>query len=84
MTSTERVGQVKRVEQLRAQGERTRIHLAEVARQQLDKDPAVSLTAVAKAAGVGIGPLYRHFPTREALVLELYRNEAPSPPPSPD
>lgn len=26
-------------------------------------------------AGVGIGTLYRHFPTREALVLEVYRHE---------
>ena len=34
-----------------------------------------SLNAVAKEAGVGIGTLYRHFPTREALLVELYRNE---------
>src|SRR4051812_14484291 len=35
----------------------------------------VSLDAVAKRAGVGIGTLYRHFPTREALVEAAYRNE---------
>ncbi|GLY97784.1 TetR/AcrR family transcriptional regulator [Actinoplanes sp. NBRC 103695] len=35
----------------------------------------VSLEAIAKAAGVGIGTLYRHFPTREALVAAAYRNE---------
>src|SRR5918999_4943750 len=35
----------------------------------------VSLDAVAKAAGVGIGTLYRHFPTREALVEAAYRAE---------
>ena len=34
-----------------------------------------SLEAVAHAAGVGIGTLYRHFPSREALVLEAYRHE---------
>ena len=34
-----------------------------------------SLEAVAKAAGVGIGTLYRHFPTREALVEAMYRRE---------
>jgi AcrR family transcriptional regulator len=28
-----------------------------------------------KAAGVGPGTLYRHFPTREALVLGVYRKE---------
>ncbi|NHC13219.1 TetR/AcrR family transcriptional regulator [Motilibacter deserti] len=34
-----------------------------------------SLESVAKQAGVGIGTLYRHFPTREALVEAVYRNE---------
>jgi AcrR family transcriptional regulator len=33
------------------------------------------LDAIAKDAGVGIGTLYRHFPTREALVETAYRNE---------
>jgi AcrR family transcriptional regulator len=35
----------------------------------------VSLDAVAKRAGVGIGTLYRHFPTRDALVEAAYRHE---------
>src|SRR5260370_33968941 len=34
-----------------------------------------SLEAVARSAGVGIGPLYRHFPTREALSEAVYRRE---------
>ena len=34
-----------------------------------------TLDAIAKKAGVGIGTLYRHFPTREALVEAAYRNE---------
>lgn len=34
-----------------------------------------SLEAVAKRAGVGIGTLYRHFPTREALYEAVYRRE---------
>jgi AcrR family transcriptional regulator len=34
-----------------------------------------SLEAIAKRAGVGIGTLYRHFATREALVEDAYRNE---------
>lgn len=35
----------------------------------------VSLEAIARAAGVGIGTLYRHFPTREALIEAVYRTE---------
>src|SRR6516162_2956205 len=34
-----------------------------------------SLDAVARRAGVGIGTLYRHFPTREALYEAVYRRE---------
>jgi AcrR family transcriptional regulator len=37
--------------------------------------PDASLEAVAKRAGVGIGTLYRHFPTREALFEAVYRHE---------
>jgi AcrR family transcriptional regulator len=37
--------------------------------------PDASLETVAKRAGVGIGTLYRHFPTREALFEALYRRE---------
>lgn len=36
---------------------------------------AVSLEGVAREAGVGIGTLYRHFPTREALVEAVYAAE---------
>lgn len=38
-------------------------------------DGPVSLEAVARDAGVGIGTLYRHFPSREALVEAVYRAE---------
>jgi len=34
-----------------------------------------SLNSIAKAAGVGAGTLYRHFPSRESLVLGVYRKE---------
>src|SRR6266576_6052373 len=37
--------------------------------------PEASLEAVARTAGVGIGTLYRHFPTREALYEAVYRRE---------
>ncbi len=38
-------------------------------------DETVRLEDVAKAAGVGVGTLYRNFPSREALVEEVYRRE---------
>jgi AcrR family transcriptional regulator len=37
--------------------------------------PEASLEAVARQAGVGIGTLYRHFPTRAALLAEVYQRE---------
>src|SRR5882762_3119898 len=37
--------------------------------------PDASLEAVARRAGVGIGTLYRHFPTREDLFEAVYRRE---------
>jgi len=37
--------------------------------------PEASLEAVAKRASVGIGTLYRHFPTRESLFEAVYRRE---------
>jgi len=46
-----------------------------VARDALAADPATSLNAIAKMAGVGAGTLYRHFPSREALVLGVYQTE---------
>ena len=49
--------------------------LAEALALFSDGDGAVTLEAIAKAAGVGIGTLYRHFPTREALIEAVYRLE---------
>ncbi len=37
--------------------------------------PDASLEKVAKTAGVGIGTLYRHFPTREAMFQAVYKRE---------
>ena len=39
------------------------------------KGTDVALEAVAQQAGVGVGTLYRHFPTREALIEAVYLNE---------
>lgn len=61
---------------LRADAQRNRALLLDAAvRAFSGGGPEVTLEAIAKDAGVGIGTLYRHFPTREALVEEAYRNE---------
>jgi AcrR family transcriptional regulator len=41
----------------------------------LTESPDASLNAIARQAGVGNATLYRHFPTREALVLATYQQE---------
>jgi AcrR family transcriptional regulator len=61
---------------LRADAQRNRERLLEAAvRAFFQNGPDVPLDAIAKVAGVGIGTLYRHFPTRGALVEAAYRNE---------
>lgn len=61
---------------LRADARRNRERLLDAAVRAFSRPGAeVTLDAVAKDAGVGIGTLYRHFPTREALVEAAYRNE---------
>jgi AcrR family transcriptional regulator len=60
----------------RADALRNRDRLLEAARAVFSAGgPEASLEAVARTAGVGIGTLYRHFPTREALFEAVYRHE---------
>jgi AcrR family transcriptional regulator len=55
---------------------RNRDRVLEAARRVFSAGgPEASLEAVAKTAGVGIGTLYRHFPTRETLFEAVYRRE---------
>ena len=61
---------------LRADARRNRDRLLAVAVRAFSHDgPDVPLEVIARDAGVGIGTLYRHFPTREALVEAAYRSE---------
>jgi AcrR family transcriptional regulator len=61
---------------VRADAQRNRDRILDAAAQAFTRDgDAVTLDAIAKEAGVGIGTLYRHFPTREALVDAAYQNE---------
>jgi AcrR family transcriptional regulator len=60
----------------RSDAARNRERLIEAAKEVLGHGgPEASLEAVARRAGVGIGTLYRHFPTREALFQAVYRHE---------
>ncbi|TXD42628.1 TetR/AcrR family transcriptional regulator [Xanthomonas campestris] len=52
-----------------------RERILSVALAELVRAADVPLSAIAKKAGVGQGTFYRHFPTREALVIEVYRHE---------
>lgn len=60
----------------RADAVQNRARLIAAAKEILGQGgPQASLEAVARRAGVGIGTLYRHFPTREALFQAVYERE---------
>jgi AcrR family transcriptional regulator len=60
----------------RADSQRNRDHLLATAKAAFAESGAdVALETIARKAGVGIGTLYRHFPTREALLAAVYRRE---------
>ncbi|MCW2912867.1 MAG: TetR family transcriptional regulator, partial [Actinomycetia bacterium] len=65
----------QRNEPVRADARQNRARIIEVARDALTASSDASLNSIAKKAGVGPGTLYRHFPTREALILAVYRHE---------
>lgn len=59
---------------MRADAKRNYDHLLDVAHEVLAGQGAeASLRDIARKAGVGLGTLYRHFPTREALLEALLR-----------
>jgi AcrR family transcriptional regulator len=61
---------------VRADAKANRDRLLEAAARAFARDGAdASLKAIAQDAGVGIGTLYRRFPTRESLVEATYHNE---------
>jgi AcrR family transcriptional regulator len=59
----------------RSDARQNRARILVVAREVLTRDGDASLNVIAKRAGAGPGTLYRHFPTRGALVLEVFRAE---------
>jgi AcrR family transcriptional regulator len=69
-------GSAKIARQPRTDAVRNRERVLEAAKAVFSAGgPDASLEAVARHAGVGIGTLYRHFPTREALFEAVYRRE---------
>src|SRR5258708_362908 len=60
----------------RVDAQRNRERILEVAKEEFTRSGAdTSMDEIAKRAGVGAGTLYRHFPTREALIESVYRTE---------
>ena len=60
----------------RSDAQRNRERILEVAKREFTRSGAnASLEEIAKRAGVGPGTLYRHFPTREELLVAVYRSE---------
>jgi AcrR family transcriptional regulator len=64
-----------RVHLRRSDAQRNRDHILQVAHDAFAESGTTSLNEIAKRAGVGPGTLYRHFPTREALILAVYRRD---------
>lgn len=62
-------------EPTRSDARRNRARILAAAGEALSASTNTSLTSIARKAGVGVGTLYRHFPTREALIVELYHQE---------
>jgi AcrR family transcriptional regulator len=60
----------------RADAQRNRERLVAAAKAAFaETGPDASLEDIARRAGVGIGTLYRHFPTRDAVIEAVYRRE---------
>jgi AcrR family transcriptional regulator len=59
----------------RSDAQRNRERILEVALVELSRSTDIPLSVIAKKSGVGQGTLYRNFPNREALVLEVYHHE---------
>src|SRR4029077_5172172 len=60
----------------RTDAQRNRVRILAVAKEAFARSGAnTSLDDIAKHAGVGPGTLYRHFPTRDELLVAVYRTE---------
>ncbi len=60
---------------MRSDARSNRLRILEAAAELLAVPGDTSMKCIARRAGVGQGTLYRHFPTRESLVLQVYAQE---------
>ena len=60
---------------MRADAVKNREQILAVAREALRESGDASMIGIARRAGVGPGTLYRHFPTREALIAAVYSDD---------
>lgn len=64
-----------RTSSLRADAAANRAKILDAARAALAVSGDASMQSIAKAAGIGQGTMYRHFPSREVLILEVHRTD---------
>jgi AcrR family transcriptional regulator len=60
---------------VRADARENRARILAAAREAFAEDGDTSMNQIAQRAGVGPGTLYRNYPSREALILDIYRDE---------
>jgi AcrR family transcriptional regulator len=60
---------------MRSDAELNRARILDAARVALEASGEATMHSIAKQAGIGQGTLYRHFPTRESLVLAVHRHD---------
>jgi AcrR family transcriptional regulator len=76
MSTTEPAAQTLLTRPMRADARRNYEKVLAAAREAFaEGGESTSLEEIARRAGVGIGTLYRHFPSRQALVEALYLEE---------
>src|ERR1700749_2255708 len=60
---------------MRADAEQNRARILAAATAALAESSDATLSSIARRAGVGQGTMYRHFPSREDLLLAVYRQD---------
>src|ERR1044071_9352179 len=60
---------------VRSDARENRARILQVAREAFAEGGDTSMNQIAQRAGVGPGTLYRNYPSREALILDIYQEE---------